>query len=107
MATRGKTVQIRRFIFDNLKQHPNDIVAVVAKRFQITRQAVNAHLKDLEQVGAIEGDGNTRSRTYRLKAIADISLLKQVSGLEEHIVWRDDIAPHLSGAKENVINISH
>ena len=105
MAARGKTVQIRQFIFDNLKSHPSDIAAVVSKHFMISRQAVHSHLRELEQVGAIESSGRTKNKTRRLKALAQFSDMKQMAGLEEHVPWQNEIMPLLNGVQENVMDI--
>lgn len=102
MAARGKTVQIRRFIFDNLELHPGDIATLIRNRFGISRQAVNAHLKELEATGAIESSGRTKGKTYRLKALAEFRETKQVAGLEEHVPWQEDIKPRLIGVPGNI-----
>lgn len=68
MATRVRVRErgedVRRFIVEHVERHPRDIGRVTAERFEITRQAVNKHLKKLASEGRLTGSGKTRSRIY-------------------------------------------
>ena len=105
VTERGKTVQIRQFIFDNLSSRPNDIASAICDRFHISRQAANVHLRDLEKSGAIESNGKTRSKTYKLCALAQIENFLPVSKLEEYEAWKEHIRPHLGDLKNNVLAV--
>lgn len=103
---RGET--IRRFIIDNVDKHSSDISKKTAAKFDITRQAVNKHLKRLVDEGALAQDGNTRTRVYSLRALETWDRSYDVeSKLQEDVVWRNDIAPFLEHMPENVFDIWH
>jgi hypothetical protein len=61
---RARGEEVRRFIVEHVERHPRDIGRVTAERFEITRQAVNKHLKKLASEGRLTGSGKTRRRIY-------------------------------------------
>lgn len=101
---RGET--IRAYIVKNVTGHRHDITAITAKRFRITRQAVNHHIRRLVDQGDLIVSG-TRSRpSYKLLAEYEKSYSFPLDGTtEEDIVWRTTILPHLVGLPDNVIGI--
>jgi len=105
VSPRPSTVKIRQFIVENVSDHPRDIGAVVAKRFNITRQAVNRHLRELEKSGAIQSSGRTRSRIYSLKQVVHTLFGVRLAGLQEHVPWDAEIKPRLADAPRNVFDI--
>lgn len=99
---------IRRFILDNVEQHPNAISKVTAEHFKITRQAVNKHLHTLEKEKALKASGSTRNKSYNLCPVVQfVKAYKVQEGLTEDAVWRNDIAPVLNAMPENVLDIWH
>jgi predicted transcriptional regulator len=46
-VVRKRGEEVRHFVLANVKQHPHDIAALTAKKFGISRQAVNKHIKHL------------------------------------------------------------
>ena len=103
---RGEAV--RRFIIDNVAKHPKDISRLTAQKFDISRQAVNIHLRRLGDEGAIKAVGTTSDRVYTLAPLAEWSkdyLLND--GLEEDRVWARDVAPVLGSMPQNVTHIWH
>lgn len=103
---RGEAV--RRFILENVEKHPADIAIITAEKFEITRQAVNKHLRKLVDENAIFENGNTRNRTYQLASLVSFSESYQIDEkLEEDQVWRKDIAIHLANLPQNVLDIWH
>ena len=53
-------------------------------------------------------EGNTRSRTYKLAPAASVSFIYRIAdGLEEDIVWREDVRPFIGTLPENVLEIWH
>ena len=97
---------IRSYILENVPEYPIDIVARVAKRFDISRQAVNHHVRRLVQQNDLLVEGTRSQPIYRLVAQAEytyrITLDKDV---EEDAVWRQYILPHIANMPENVRGI--
>ena len=105
-ASRHKTEAIRRFIVEQVSNHPKDIAKAVADEFRISRQAVNLHIRRLVDEGLVLSQGSTRSRRYALRPLVDWSKAYSTSqALAEDVVWRDDILPHLQTLPERVLNI--
>ncbi len=100
---RGET--IREFIINNVEAHANDIVALVADQFDISRQAVNAHIKRLIEQKSIIAEGNTRNRTYKLHPLVEHTESFKLLGLEEDRAWREIIRPKLGALPDNVMDI--
>ena len=50
---RSRGENIRRFIINHVEKHPGDITKTTADKFDITRQAVNKHLKKLVEERAL------------------------------------------------------
>ena len=106
VRTRGE--KIRRYIISNVEKHPKDIALVTARKFDITRQAVNKHLKRLVNEKALVQKGNTRNRTYSLHPLEEwVKTYKITPSLEEDVVWRNDVAPTLEQLPDNVFDIWH
>jgi uncharacterized protein DUF4325 len=100
--------EIRRFILENVSQHPINVARVTSDRFKITRQAVNKHLKRLVSEHALTEEGHTRSRSYKLAELVDWFKAYLISPeLAEDVVWRNDISPVLGQQPENVLDIWH
>lgn len=97
---------VRRYILNNISQHHKDIVKSAVRKFGLSRQAVLRHMKVLILDGKIEAHGRTRDRYYVLKPFVnelfefDISL-----SLDEDIVGRRHIYPHLNDCPSNVRQI--
>jgi anti-sigma regulatory factor (Ser/Thr protein kinase)/anti-anti-sigma regulatory factor len=105
---REKSRLIQAFIVDKVGDHPGDITHLVCKKFGISRQAANRHLRRLIEVGLITAKGATRSRQYSLKPIVDEYFVLPITpDLDEDKVWRDQVRPCLTGIPENVMNICH
>jgi anti-sigma regulatory factor (Ser/Thr protein kinase) len=99
-----KTEQIRNFILDGAEAHPEDIAALTGRRFGITRQAVNRHIRYLvdEQLLAVEG----RTQGTRYIALARrISSWFTVANLAEHEVWMNFAQAFLADLSSNVKRI--
>jgi anti-sigma regulatory factor (Ser/Thr protein kinase)/biotin operon repressor len=99
---------VRKFIVENLDDHPVDIVRVTAQKFDCTRQAVHKHLQRLVAEGAVTTSGQTRSRRYLLAPLVEWKkeyLLEK--GLAEDAVWRTDVSLMLGKLPDNVMSIWH
>lgn len=103
VRVRGESV--RRYIIENVEKYPKDISRRTAEKFGITRQAVNKHLRRLTDEKCLTEKGETRSRVYKLASISEWRKSYRIDGLQEDIVWRDDVAPALGELPENVRNI--
>ena len=66
VSIRKRGEKIRQFILDNIERHPKDVTTLTSKAFDISRQAVNRHIKRLVDQKAILIHGKTRSRRYAL-----------------------------------------
>ncbi len=103
---RGEAV--RRFILENVGQHPTDIAKVAAGHFHITRQAVNKHLQRLVSEHALTEEGQTRRRSYKLAPLIEWASGYPVSPeLAEDVIWRKDIALVLGPQPQNALDIWH
>ena len=103
---REKTAEIRDFILINIEQHSNNITAITAQKYHISKQAVRKHIQALIEDGFVTSSGVTRDRKYQLKPLNHLSIEYPVSpNLEEDKIWRQELRPKLEGALPNVINI--
>ncbi len=107
VGLRNRGEAVRQFIINNIEAHTNDIVALVAKKFDISRQAVNVHIKRLIEQKSIVAEGNTRNRIYRLHPLIEDTKNFELSGLEEDRVWREFVCPKLGALPDNIITIWH
>lgn len=103
---RKRGEQIRQFILANVKDHPSDIAALAAQEFDITRQAVNKHVKRLVEQKSLLVKGSTNSRSYYLHPLIEWNKKYPLSAsLEEDIVWDSDIKPLLTDLPDNVKDV--
>ncbi|HPM76549.1 MAG TPA: DUF4325 domain-containing protein [bacterium] len=103
---RARGEEIRRFILENVINHPHEIGAKTAERFGISRQAVNRHLQKLVDENCLTATGNTRSRSYQLAVVAEWEQTYEINtNLAEDVVWRNDVKPTLGQLPDNVTTI--
>lgn len=97
---------VRKFIIQNVQQHPRTIVSETARKFDITRQAAHKHVQNLVAGGFLRPEGSTRARVYRLAELSrwDKSYANPQT-LSEDVVWGEDIRPLLDNLPDNVIRI--
>lgn len=101
---RAKGEDVRAFILQGIGKP--GLTQKVAEHFNMSRQAANRHFHNLEQEGAIVGQGSTRARSYKLApASSQVFTYEIVDGLDEDVVWRKDIRPCLASLPENVLAI--
>lgn len=105
MSMRTSTEEIRNFIIQNTETHSTDIARFAATNFNITVQAVNAHLKALIRNNILEAKGKTKARQYKLKQTQSSFLYKITPELSEDRVWVTDIEPFVSKFENNVQRI--
>lgn len=105
---RQRGEDIRRFILEQVTDHPKDIAKMTSAHFKVSRQAVNKHLHILAQEKVLKTEGKTRNISYVLCAVAKWSKKYHVtSNLAEDVIWRNDIVPALGMLPENVMDIWH
>jgi STAS-like domain of unknown function (DUF4325) len=105
---RERGEDIRKYILEHVDKHSKDITRVTAEHFDITRQAVNKHVRRLIYEKSLTEAGETRQRTYKLAPLLEWQREYQISPeLEEHVVWDKDIASVLGEQPENVMDIWH
>ncbi len=103
---RSRGEEIKSFILNNVAEQSGRIVSVTAEQFQVSRQTVSRYLKALVNEGQLKSVGNTRARKYELvTTVSHSDKIAVTPELEEHIVWRESIAPYLSDVKDNVLEI--
>lgn len=100
-----RSSEIREFLLDSIPLHPKDVAARASERFGITRQAVNHHMQGLVKEGLVSTQGNTRQRSYGLVTLTSNTFVAQLEGLTEDRFWRQEVAPLLTGLRENVFSI--
>ena len=104
VRTRGE--KIRHFIIEHVDEHPTEIAKITAKKFDITRQAVNKHIKRLVEAHTLVQKGNTSNTSYSLHPITSWNKTYQLEEFPtEDIVWRNDIAPMFEHLPDNVLDI--
>ncbi|HEX5057570.1 MAG TPA: DUF4325 domain-containing protein [Gammaproteobacteria bacterium] len=105
---RARGEDIRRFILNNVEQHPSDISTVTAKKFGISRQAVHKHLQKLISEHALVESGTTRNRKYGLSPLVEWEQIYTISpDLAEDVIWTRDISEMLRDLPDNVVDIWH
>ena len=98
----------RKFIIENVETHPSDIIAYVANKLALSRQAVHKHVQRLVEEGVISEAGQTRNKVYQLVSSVSWQREYPLDGqISEDQVWRNDISPSLGQIPENVMNIWH
>lgn len=103
---RERTLEIRRFILDNVDEHPIDITALTVQKFGISRPAVLRHIRNLIADDLLVALGKTRDRRYVLRPIAETRFALPITPeLEEDRVWRQIIRPLLEELPRNVLDI--
>jgi anti-sigma regulatory factor (Ser/Thr protein kinase) len=104
--TKQEREEIRRFIIENVSHHSTDIVSQTCSKFNISRQSTNRYLKQLMAENVLEAIGATRQRKYNLKTILETEFCFFVTpGLNEDMVWRDNVRPLLANISKNILEI--
>jgi anti-sigma regulatory factor (Ser/Thr protein kinase)/anti-anti-sigma regulatory factor len=102
-----QTEEIRKFILENVEDHPSDITSLVAGTFDISRQASHRYVQKLVSDGLVIAEGNTRDRKYEVKPLFNYSTQLSLKGLEEDKVWRQNVLPLMQNVSPNVLQICH
>jgi len=104
-SQRKKTAKIQDFIIHNVENNPQNIAALICKKFNISRQAASRHLKKLVEGGILNSEGKTKNKRYSLATLDEFYQVYPLDNLEEDKIWRKDIRPRLLDAPTNVIQL--
>ncbi len=100
--------EIERFILESVEEHPQDIVALTAGRFEISRQAAHRHVRKLVEQNFLTTKGVTTNRSYQLSHIniakKSYSLRQMLS---EDTIWFNDFDPLLIQIPKNIKDICY
>lgn len=108
VTNKEKNEAIRKFIIKNVPDNPSGITEFVCNEYEISRQAVNKHMRELVSEGYLIAEGKARGKKYFLKPMVEIKFeIVIIPKLAEDKVWRQRISPILQGKgiPENVIDI--
>jgi hypothetical protein len=98
---------IRRRALELIDSDGHGVAARLGTEFGISRQVANGYLQAMAREELIEAEGTTRARVYRLKTLLDAQRRYVREGLQEDLVWRDQIAPVVAPFPDNVRGIWH
>jgi len=103
-STDPRGQEIRQFILERVDEHPHDIAQLTAKKYGVTRQAVNLHLQRLLMDSDLVRKGKTRRTRFFLapKKAWQKGYPRQQS---ESDVWENDVLPQISDLPENTLDI--
>lgn len=104
---RQPSEELRRFILEDARNPTDGLAKRVIKRFGISRQTVSANIRRLVALGQLEEIATGREKRYRLVRHDLGYWTMSLAGLREDAVWRERLAPLLSGLPENVRDIWH
>lgn len=104
---RARGEEVRRFILENIEEHPEDITKVTAEHFKISRQAVNLHLQKLVREQAlVPKKEQHRHRSFKLAPLIEWRRSYPIApDLDEDVVWRNDVSFVLGPQPENVLGL--
>lgn len=98
--------EIQEFVLRNVGDHPRDIVRLAAERFGYSRQGIYQHVRKLLDSGLLHAEGQTRAREYSLVKMEEKRFEIDLQGLQEDVVWREEIAPSMKAFPENIRRIA-
>lgn len=105
---RKKGETIRKFILDNVINHPNDIVTFTAETSNISRQAVSKHVQQLRKQNVLIREGKARNVHYSLHPQEEWNeILTLVDNPAEDIVWRNEVKQRIGQLPDNALEIWH
>lgn len=105
MPRPDRSAMIDVFLTQLVRDHPRDLVAVVAEEVKVSRTAVVARVRNLIARGQLVKEGTTRP-IYRPGPKHVQLFAYEREGLEEDRVWRKDVLPMLRSAPQNVLEIA-
>jgi len=108
VSNKERGERIRRQIVRDVRHHPTDISKHISKLFSITVQAVNNHIRRLENEGWLISSGTGKGKRYFLGDLREHKSLFPLSKeLTEDGVWRNQYSFIFEGLPENIVDICH
>lgn len=80
-----------------------NLAKLVQDRFDVSRPTANRYIRALIEDGVIRRAGRGQ---YEL-AHSTSQFVHELEGLEEHVIWHDEIEPCLRGLPQNVLRVWH
>ncbi len=97
---------IENFILKKVQEHSWDLVAIVAKQFEISRQRAHYYVSKAVKAGGLIKTGGTRGSRYFLAEGGFIEFTEKIRpGLAEDEIWLKYVKPILSGCPQNIYSI--
>jgi hypothetical protein len=96
---------IRQYALELVAADGRRVGSRLAAHFGVSRQVANGYLSTLLAEGLVDAEGSTQARVYRLRTLAAASFAYPRDGLQEDIVWRQDVAPLVADLPANVRGI--
>ena len=107
-SSKERGQQIRIQILRDVKHHPRDITKHISSIFSISPQAVNNHIRRLEQEGRLASEGRGKGKVYFLGEVrSETRVFELIEGLSEDLIWRQNFLSIFEGIKENILEICH
>lgn len=97
---RTKHEDVARFIAKNIDNR--NIANRVAENFRLTRQTANHHIRKMVENHLIEGEGQTKSRTYKPVYTTILDTTFAETDNVEHKVWVDHVEKEITHLPENL-----
>jgi anti-sigma regulatory factor (Ser/Thr protein kinase) len=107
VASRPNAEAFRKFLLDNVQQHPSALAQLAATYFKVSRQTALSHIARLVREGQLQATGQTRDRKYTLVVHEARQVFDLAETRDEEKVWRDFVSKHLEGLPENVLLICY
>lgn len=98
-------IQVHTFILQNVEDHPDDLVPLIANNFGFSRQRAHMYVVREINKGNLIKTGKTRNSKYFLVGGKHIQFTLSLDGLLEDKVWSDYIKPMLNKYSENIYRI--
>lgn len=108
MNNKRRGIEIRNQILRDVMFHPADITKHISEIFAITPQAVNRHLKRLENEDWIKSTGTGKGKRYFLGELRrHSSNFLLTNEFTEDGIWRDQYSFVFEDLPENIVDICH
>lgn len=105
MTSTAHSQAINRAILRAIAKGQSHPASAIAKEFGLSKTAVEARIRKLASAGLITAEGYGRARALQLSVLERKSFTVEPSGLDEHIVYLQNILPFLQDASEEARTI--
>ncbi|MCD6586156.1 MAG: DUF4325 domain-containing protein [Desulfobacteraceae bacterium] len=96
---------IKKFINNNVINHPNDLSRITVQHFGITKPSATKFINELIKDNILKKTGKGRYPNYQLKKSIKKSTYKVSKQLSEDEIWRNDVFPKMDPIKKNIRDI--